>query len=721
MYRLFMLCLLLSVGLTVSGTREDLLIADFEGETYGDWRAEGAAFGIGPARGALPGQMPVTGFLGRGLANSYLGGDGSTGTLTSPPFRIQRRFLNFLIGGGRYPGQTCLNLIVEGQIVRTATGPNDRPGGSEALAPAYWDVSELEGKTAILQIVDAATGGWGHINVDHIVQSDRKAPRMTEKSRQILLEQDYLRIPVQTGAPKTLLRLQEDDRTLCEFEVELAPDTPDLHLPLDVRAWRGRRVTLRVEKLREDSTALERIVQSRTPGYPENLYREKLRPQFHFTAPLGWLNDPNGLLYYRGEYHLFFQHNPCGVQWGNMHWGHAVSRDLVRWQVRPIALAPDALGTIFSGSGVVDRDNIAGFQNGREAPLILIYTAAGGTSPASAGKPFTQCLAYSLDRGRSWIKYAGNPVLGHIVAENRDPKVVWHALTRRWIMALYLNGNEFGFYASPDLKRWTPLHTITVPDCAECPDLFEMPVKGDPKQRRWVWTAANGRYLIGSFDGQRFTPETETLQTDYGANFYAVQTYSDLPPSDGRRIQIAWMAGGRYPQMPFNQQMSFPCELTLRPTPEGLRLFRLPVREIRSLYERERVWRDLPLKPGENPLSGLTGELWDIETEIEIGEAAEVGLRVRGEAVSYRAGEKTLACLGRRAPLELIRGRIRLRVLADRASLEVFGNDGRVSLTSCFLPREEERGLEVYALGGTARIVRLQARSLRPAVPQTAQ
>jgi fructan beta-fructosidase len=554
-----------------------------------------------------------------------------------------------------------------------------------------------------------------------IVPSGRMAARMTEKSREIVLEQDYLRIPVKSGAPKTLLRVQAGDRTVHAFEVELAADTPDFYAPLALRAWKGHRITLKAQALPENSAALERIEQSRAPGYPETLYREKLRPQFHFTAPIGWLNDPNGLLYYRGEYHLFFQHNPYGVQWGNMHWGHAVSRDLVGWQVLPHALEPDALGTIFSGSGVVDRGNTTGFQNGKEPPLILIYTAAGGSSAASAGKPFTQCLAYSLNRGRTWTKYDGNPVLKHIVAENRDPKMVWHAPTRRWIMALYLKGNEFGFYASPDLKRWTPLHTMIVPDCAECPDFFEMPVKGDPKTRKWVWTAANGRYLIGSFDGQRFTPETGTLQADFGANFYAVQTYSDLPASDGRRIQLAWMAGGNYPQMPFNQQMSFPCELTLRPTPEGLRLFRLPVREIRGLYERERIWRDLPLKPGENPLSGLTGELWDIEIEIEVGEAQEVGLRVRGEAVSYRVGEGTLSCLGRSAPLEPIRGRIRLRALADRASLEVFGNDGRVSLTSCFLPREEERGMEVYAVGGTARIVRLQARSLRPAIPQTAR
>src|SRR5262249_50736286 len=160
-----------------------------------------------------------------------------------------------------------------------------------------------------------------------------------------------------------------------------------------------------------------------------------------------------------------------------------------------------------------------------------------------------------------------NPVLKHIAAENRDPKVVWHAPSRRWIMALYLDKEDFALFASPDLKEWTRLQDITMPGCGECPDFFEMPVDGDANHRKWVFTAANGRYLVGTFDGQRFTPESSVLQVDYGANYYAVQTYSDIPASDGRRIQIAWMNGGSYPQMPFNQQMSFPCELTLRTTP----------------------------------------------------------------------------------------------------------------------------------------------------------
>jgi len=455
----------------------------------------------------------------------------------------------------------------------------------------------------------------------------------------------------------------------------------------------------------------------------DELYNETYRPQFHFTARQNWLNDPNGLVYYQGEYHLFFQHNPQGIDWGHMTWGHAVSKDLVHWEPLPHAIEPDARGTIFSGSAVVDWHNTAGFQKGNEKTLVAIYTAAGGTSPESQGQPFTQCIAYSTDRGRTWTKYAGNPVLQHVVAENRDPKVVWHAPTRRWIMALYLDKNDFGFFASPDLKTWQHLHDITVPDCAECPDFFEMPVD-DPQSKiqnpksettKWVWTAANGRYLLGAFDGTRFTPETPPLQVEYGANCYAVQTYSAIPESDGRRIQIGWMNGGVYPQMPFSQQMTFPCELKLRAFPEGLRLCKTPVKEIAGLREKARRWRGLLVQPGENPLTGLFGELFDIQAEFEIHDAEAFGLKVRGEAVRYRVNDRTLSVLGRSAPLGPDGERVQLRLLVDRASLEVFGNEGRVALSSCFLPRAEEREVALFAEGGAVRVVSLVVYPLRSA------
>lgn len=609
-----------------AGPRPDILIADFEGDTYGDWKVTGESFGPGPARGTLPNQMEVTGFKGRGLVNTYHKGDDSTGTLTSPPFTIERRHINFLIGGGMHPGEACINLIVDGKTVRTATGPNDRPGGTERLDWSSWDVGDLLGKTATIEIVDRKKGGWGHINIDHIVQS--------EKTRAVVIVAD-------------------------------------------------------------------------------RLYEETYRPQFHFTASANWLNDPNGLVFHEGEYHLFFQHNPKGRGWGNMTWGHAVSADLVHWKQIEHALHPDELGTIFSGSAVVDWKDTGGFQKGDEKVIVAFYTSAGGTSPESQGQPFTQSIAWSGDRGRTWTKYAKNPVLGHVAGSNRDPKVVWHEPTRKWVMALYLDGHDFALFGSKDMKAWEKLCDVPMPGASECPDFFELPVDGDPRDTRWLYWAANGLYRLGRFDGATFTPETEPLRSLWGANDYAAQTYSDIPPSDGRRIQISWMRDGRYPGMPFNQQMAFPRVLTLRKTPEGVRLFMNPIREIEAIRGKRHAWTNAELKPGENPLARLEGELWEIDVAIELGEAKEIGLDVRGQAIRYRAAEKTLGCLGNSVPLEPERGTIRLHVLVDRTSIEIFANDGRVVMASCFLADPAERSLALVAEGGAARIVSLEAWELR--------
>ena len=454
----------------------------------------------------------------------------------------------------------------------------------------------------------------------------------------------------------------------------------------------------------------------------DTLYHETRRPQFHFTPRRNWTNDPNGLVFYKGEYHLFFQHNPTGINWGNMTWGHAVSPDLVHWTQLDHAIHPDRLGTIYSGSAMVDWNNTAGFRapgagdgSGDEKALVCIYTSAGDNVEPKV--PYTQSIAYSLDCGRSWAKYERNPVLGHIVGHNRDPKVIWHEPTGRWVMALYLDGNHYALFASPNLKDWTKLCDVPLPGASECPDLFELPVDGDPANTRWVFWGANGSYLLGTFDGETFAPESGPHPSNWGANCYAAQTWSDVPRLDGRRIQIAWMSGGKYPDMPFNQQMSFPRELTLRTTPEGVRLFIQPVREIETLHASEHSWADAALTPGRDLLAGIEGELFDIRAEIEPGRATEVGFTLRGERVRYDVAAATLTCLGQAAPLPQADGRLRLQILLDRTSIEVFGNDGAISMPTCFLPDLADRSLSVYAEGGEARAVSLEVHELRSAWP----
>lgn len=683
---------------TAPAERADVLIADFEGDDYGDWKTTGTAFGKGPARGTLPGQMPVTGFLGKGLVNSFAGGDGSTGTLTSPPIVVERRFLNFLIGGGMHPGETCINLLIDGKIVRTATGPNDRPGGSEQLDWHAWDVAELAGKKAAIEIVDRHTGGWGHINIDHIVQSDRKRGASLA-SREFAIEGRYLHLPIKNGAPKRRMRFVVDDKIVREFDVELADGKPDFVAFGDVAAFKGRK--LRVETmLPGDSKGLAALAQSNELPDAKGLYQETNRPQFHFSAPRGWLNDPNGLVFLDGEYHLFYQHNPYGWDWGNMHWGHAVSTDLVRWRNEPIALYPRQYGDwCFSGSAVADVRNTSGFQAGKPTVLVAAFTSTGRG----------ECIAFSNDRGRTWTEHAGNPVVRH---NGRDPKLVWHEPTQRWVMAVYDEGagQAIAFHSSPDLKKWT--FESKIAGFYECPDLFELPVAGETAARRWVLSAADGRYLVGAFDGRAFRAESGKQQVWYG-NFYAAQTYDHAP--DSRRIQIGWNNGARFPGMPFNQQMTIPCQLTLRKTAEGIHLFAEPVREVETLRVKDHSWTDLALEPGVNPAAAVRAELLDIAATFRPAGAEQVGFVVRGVPVVYDVKKQEIRCRDHVAPLKPEDGAIQLRVLADRGSLEVFGNAGRVVLSAAVVLPAANQSVEVFARGATVRVPALRIDELRSA------
>lgn len=454
------------------------------------------------------------------------------------------------------------------------------------------------------------------------------------------------------------------------------------------------------------STLLDRGVRAAKPQGKADvpLYREKYRPQFHFTPMKNWMNDPNGLVYYKGEYHLFFQHNPSGINWGNMTWGHAISTDLVHWKQLANAIEPDELGTIFSGSAVVDWNNTSGFQTGTENVLVAFYTAAGKF--ASPEKPFTQCIAYSNDRGRTWIKYKNNPVIEHIRGENRDPKVIWYEPAKTWIMALYLDGNDFMLLCSKDLKQWKRLQDITLPGSGECPDFFPLAVDGNPENVRWVFWGANGRYMLGTFDGQKFTPETEAMPSVVG-QYYAAQTYSDIPDSDGRRIQIAWMRKGKFPGMPFNQQLSFPCELKLRKFDEGIRLCLTPVREIEILRDHSYDRRETLVKPGENVLSGISGELFEIQAQIEPLGNAVIGFMLRGIPLTYDTREKILKCGNKESHLDLDKNKIKLHILMDRTSIEVFANEGRVSLFWCSWRFENDK-LEFFTRRGRAKVHRMK-------------
>lgn len=661
--------------------QEDLVVADFEGTDYGPWTKSGKAFGEGPARGTLPGQMHVEGYLGNGLVNSFFEGDGTTGELLSPEFTIERNHISFLIGGGMDLERTCMQLLVSGKVVRIATGNNSQPGGSESLLVDSWDVTEFRGKPAVIRIVDQATGSWGHINVDQIVQTDRRPPGMLSDAKfSVPITGRYLHIPIKNGAPKRVVKFLVGDQLIVRNDIELAPGQADWWSVMEVEAWKGKTMVVSVDKYPEDATGLSTIFVSDKEPEAERLYEEELRGQIHFSPKRGWNNDPNGLVYFNGEYHLFFQHNPYGWGWGNMHWGHAVSRDLVHWEELGDKLMPDEFGPMFSGSAVVDWQNSSGLGKDGKPPLVLFYTAAGD--------PTVQCLAYSLD-GRTFTKYAKNPIVPQITGGNRDPKVFWHEPTKHWVMVLYvtMDGGKHTvhFLTSKNLLQWETKSVVegepNTNFLYECPDFFELEVDGsEVRKKLWVLLGANSEYGLGTFDGSRFVMQEKRLTGHRGRGFYAAQTFSDISANDGRRIMMGWFQTAT-PGMSFNQSMTIPLELGLKSTASGPRLTFLPIGELRGLRKSFRSYfaKDLA-ELNNSPIQCDAQGAIELRVRFNEGVTGKSQFTVRGIQVVVDFDRKELLVHDHSAKLADV-PQEELILYVDRHGLEAFASEGL-----CYLP-----------------------------------
>ena len=726
---------LLCMAAATRAQSSDIVIADFEGDDYRDWSVTGEAFGPGPARGTLAKQMPVSGFAGQRLANSYVNGDATTGTLTSPEFTIERDFVAFLIGGGGFEGKTAVNLLVDDQVVRTATGIKE---GSEELRPAAWDVKEFRGKQARIRIVDDAKDGWGHVLVDHVVQTDKPAKNEPAR-REVVADKRYLLLPVKNRSAMRKMTVAVDGRVEREMSIELADGDPDWWAVLDVAAWSGKPLRLEVDRLPNGSRGLEQVTQS--DALPEgDLAARKDRPLFHFAPPRGWINDPNGLVFHDGEYHLFYQFNPYGTRWQNMSWGHAVSRDLVGWEDLGVALHQQDGVMIFSGQATVDHHNTSGFGKGGKPPLVAAYTGhrVDGTRQ-------TQDLAFSLDDGRTWTKYAKNPVLDINNPNFRDPKVFWHEATKKWVMAVVMaDERRVHLYGSPNLREWRFLSHFGPAGAPkksnwECPDLFTLGVEGT-NETKWVLHVgmgegavaggAGGEYFVGEFDGTTFTSDEplDTVRwTDFGKDFYASVTWENIPASDGRRIWIGWMNNWRYANdiptaRDWRGMMSVPRTLGLRRAEGGLlRMTQRPVQELKALRGAHRAVKPTRLDGGVATVHDRGGEAVEVVAELTPRGAREFGLKVRvgkGQEtlVGYDVAKQELFIdrtksgntafhpdfPGRHAaPLKAgPDGRVKLHVLVDRYSVEVFGNDGEAAVTDLIFPSAESQAVQVYADGG---------------------
>jgi fructan beta-fructosidase len=487
-------------------------------------------------------------------------------------------------------------------------------------------------------------------------------------------------------------------------------------------------------------------------------YTEPHRPQFHFSPPTMWMNDPNGMVWFDGEYHLFYQYYPEDTVWGPMHWGHAVSSDLVYWKHLPIALYPDDLGYIFSGSAVVDRRNTSGLGADGKTPLVAIFTYHNPELAKAGGKDHEyQGIAWSLDRGRNWTKYAGNPVLPNTqkLQDFRDPKVFWHEATGRWVMALSAT-DHVQFWASENLKEWRYLSDFGRGWGAhggvwECPDLIRLPVQGSGEDR-WVLIlninpggpqgGSGTQYFVGNFDGTRFTLDKSFARVlrdegavwlDAGRDDYAGVTWSGIPAEDGRRLFMGWMSNWDYaqqvPTSPWRSAMTLPRKLTLHRTDKGYRVFSQPVEELQKLRYPGRVLEPRTLSPGgSEPLApGFAASQSEVILEFALPETGaydfgvelgnDMGERYRfgldgedGKFYSDRtaAGDSSFsdAFAGvHRADRISESASVRLHLFIDVASIEVFADDGANVMTDTFFPTRDFNTIRVYSERGEVRLV----------------
>ena len=616
--------------------RPALLIADFEGDDYGSWTTTGEAFGAAPPRGTLPNQQPVTGFLGDGLVNSYRDGDRSQGKLVSPEFTIRRKYVNFLLGGGRHAEKACINLIVDGRTVHTATGDSHEAWHNEHMLWHTWDVAELDGARAKVEIIDEVTGPWGHINVDHIEQSDQR---------------------------REVAYANEDIRS----------------------AMRG------------------------VLGAAERLADDPNRPVLHFLPPAQWVNDPNGPVFHNGYYHVFYQHNPYGDGWGHMHWGHARSRDLVKWEHLPIALWPSrdqGEDHCFSGCCVIADDG---------TPTIL-YTSIG--PERQAGDSAEQWGAVGDKELLVWKKHAANPLLTDKlhgdtkILDWRDPFVFKE--NGKWYMVLggHREGGKgcIALYSSDDLAKWKFLGIPFEGEEGnwECPNLFRL---GD----RWVLVYSPHslvRYYVGRLDLEacKFTPERHGV-LDYGDHYYAPNCLED---DKGRRIMWGWVRG--FPEgRGWNGCFTFPRVLTL--DDEG-HLRQAPAPELEGVRGAATLGPKVKVTDSSHTIPDLRGDVLELVAEIDPGTAKSVGFKLRASddgarGIVIRYDGTNLVVDGASGPLPKADGKpLKLHVLLDRSVLEVYA-DGQC-WTRVIRPGDGDLGVQFFAEGGAASLESLTWWKLKP-------
>lgn len=529
----------------------------------------------------------------------------------------------------------------------------------------------------------------------------------------------FLLLPVQENAPEGKVNIIVNNEFQLEqnINIRLAREKVDYYVPLDLSAYQGKSVSVDVTGMPASSLCWKEIKLSDTF---DSSNRETYRPVYHHTPVYGWMNDPNGMFYKDGVYHLYFQYNPYGSMWANMTWGHSTSTDLTHWTYEGTAIVPDAWGAIFSGSCVVDKDNTAGFGKGA---VVAFYTSAKSTP---WGDVQSQSMAYSLDNGKTFIKYEHNPILTSTERDFRDPKVFWYAPGKHWVMMLAV-GQEMQIYSSGNLKEWKKESSFGAMQGAhggvwECPDLVEVAVEGS-KEKKWVlicnlnpggpFGGSAAQYFVGSFDGKKFVNEspTQTKWLDWGKDNYATVTWSNAPA--GRCIALGWMSNWQYannvPTTQYRSANTLARDLTLYRAGGELYLKSKPSPEIKKARAEEKKISTFEVK-GNYEVASLLADnkgAYEIEMTIENKGTSKIDFSLMNEkgekvAMYYDVVRKQFVMdrsasgivgFSRDFPAVTVApvrntDQIHLRLFIDRSSVEAFGEDGEYVMTNLVFPAE---------------------------------
>ncbi|MEN9918707.1 MAG: hypothetical protein RL662_1143 [Bacteroidota bacterium] len=554
-------------------------------------------------------------------------------------------------------------------------------------------------------------------------------------------QKKFLLLPIEDKIKEMASVVTVDAKVVANYNLCLAQKQIDYYMPLDISQWKGKTLEIKVVGLSLDALSLKELKQSDDFEYD---YAETYRPSYHFTPPYGWMNDPNGMVYYKGQYHLFYQWNPFGSRWENMTWGHATSRDLLIWDNHNGAILPDTLGTIFSGSAVADIYNTSGLQKGEEKVLLAFYTyhkTVGDTYEQSQG------LAYSNNAGKNWNKYAKNPIITKSGFKDfRDPKVVWHEDSQKWVMLLSVD-HYIEIYSSSNAIDWTLESDFGKNQGAhtgqwECPDLFELKVENS-NESKWVLICninpggvhggSATQYFIGNFDGKTFTNQStpsDVKWLDWGKDFYAAVTWGNAPQN--RHIGIAWMSNWEYgkevPSKYFRSAMTVPRQFTLVKTQSDYTLFNYPSSEVADLRKRSKKIDNLIVDRECNvdnicqnttgafeivfDVANISSEVFGFKLYNNKGQFSDIYFNIpekkiwvdrrNSGKVDFSENFSSLVY----GPLE-IKNNYQIRILVDKASIELFEGNGQVSMTNIVFPDEAYNRLSFYSKGGTCEIKNL--------------